>query len=264
MTSASVSELKVWPSASSEPLSSRKFSTIPLRTIASLPSSQPVSGCAFSSQTRPWVAQRVWPSPVVDAEPFGLAARFRFWRLPTARTYSRPSSSRSAIPAESYPRYSRRSRPLRRSSLLARCPTYPMMPHTLKLLSYPPLPGETTSPDFRTRPLRTARARLFSPPLRRDRSAELSSYESRDPSTEFLRFSSGLGFGKDADYRLRAGWAHQDSPAVGEFRVQELDLGEHRLRKLEPRHAYVVLRLGVAGHHGGRLGERAPFERAAE
>ena len=37
---------------------------MPLSTIASLPSSQPASGCALCSVTPPWVAQRVWPRPV--------------------------------------------------------------------------------------------------------------------------------------------------------------------------------------------------------
>ena len=56
----------MWPSAASESRSSRKFSTIPLRTTATSSSAQPVSGCAFSYETFPWVAQRVWPTPVVD------------------------------------------------------------------------------------------------------------------------------------------------------------------------------------------------------
>ena len=77
--------LNVWPAFSSEFLSSRKFSTIPFRTTAILCSSQPVSGCAFCSETFPWVAQRVWPSPVEDCEPLCFAICFRFERLPTAR-----------------------------------------------------------------------------------------------------------------------------------------------------------------------------------
>ena len=59
---------------------------MPFRTIESFDPSQPVSGCAFASVTAPWVAQRVWPRPVVERDPFGPAATFRFWRLPTART----------------------------------------------------------------------------------------------------------------------------------------------------------------------------------
>ena len=45
------------------------------------------------------------PARVPEAVVGGGAVRagrlFRFWRLPTARTYSSPSASRSAIPAES-------------------------------------------------------------------------------------------------------------------------------------------------------------------
>jgi hypothetical protein len=41
---------------------------MPLSTIDRAPSSQPVSGWAFASETRPWVAQRVWPTPVVASE----------------------------------------------------------------------------------------------------------------------------------------------------------------------------------------------------
>ena len=37
-------------------------------------SSQPVSGCALNSVTAPCVAQRVWPSPVVESEPLSPAA----------------------------------------------------------------------------------------------------------------------------------------------------------------------------------------------
>ncbi len=44
--------------------SSAWFSTMPLRTIWML-SVQSPCGWAFSSVTRPWVAQRVWPRPIV-------------------------------------------------------------------------------------------------------------------------------------------------------------------------------------------------------
>ena len=74
---------------------------MPLRTIEIVPVSQPASGCAFLSVTPPCVAQRVWPSPCLEVDPFGPAASFRFPSGPTARTYSRPFSSWSAIPAES-------------------------------------------------------------------------------------------------------------------------------------------------------------------
>ena len=48
--------------------------------------SQAVSGWAFSSQTRPWVAQRVWPRPWCECDPLVPSASTRLPRLPTART----------------------------------------------------------------------------------------------------------------------------------------------------------------------------------
>ena len=67
-------------------------------------------GWAFSSVTRPWVAQRVWATPVVAGAaatatppPFAcssIAAR-RLARLPTARTLSTRPSSITETPAES-------------------------------------------------------------------------------------------------------------------------------------------------------------------
>ena len=68
-------------------------------------------GCAFSSVTRPWVAQRVCAIPVVagavaTATPPPLASRCsiaarRLARLPTARTLSTRPSSIVDTPAES-------------------------------------------------------------------------------------------------------------------------------------------------------------------
>ena len=84
---------------------------------------QSLCGCAFSSLGRPCVAQRVWPRPQVDAEPLSPAARNSSSRLPTARTVSMPPDSMSAIPAESYPRYSSRLRPSRMIGLPGRWPT---------------------------------------------------------------------------------------------------------------------------------------------
>ncbi len=85
------------------------FSTIPLRTMWTR-SELSLCGWAFSSVTRPWVAQRVWATPVVaggaaTATPplpsrSSIAAR-RLARLPTARTLSICPSSMTEIPAES-------------------------------------------------------------------------------------------------------------------------------------------------------------------
>ena len=85
---------------------------MPLRTMWIL-SSQSPCGWAFSSVTRPWVAQRVCPRPIVagfaatatePASPLeecsSTAAR-RFARLPTARTLSISPSEITEMPAES-------------------------------------------------------------------------------------------------------------------------------------------------------------------
>ena len=68
-------------------------------------------GWALHSLTRPWVAQRVWPMPVVagrvaTATPppssSRVATAWRRWsRLPTERTDSMPSDAIIEIPAES-------------------------------------------------------------------------------------------------------------------------------------------------------------------
>ncbi len=87
------------------------FSTIPLRTMWTRSESS-LCGWAFSSVTRPWVAQRVWATPVVAGEaatatppPFSLSlsstAARRLARLPTARTLSTRPSSITETPAES-------------------------------------------------------------------------------------------------------------------------------------------------------------------
>ena len=62
MTSLSVSVANLAPLASSSRRSSLKFSTMPLCTTASF---SVACGCAFFSVGRPWVAQRVWPMPIV-------------------------------------------------------------------------------------------------------------------------------------------------------------------------------------------------------
>ena len=59
-------------------------------------------GWAFRSFGRPWVAQRVWASPIAAC---GVRSAIAVWRLASlpARfsTNSSPESSTSAIPAES-------------------------------------------------------------------------------------------------------------------------------------------------------------------
>ena len=74
---------------------------MPLSTIATSPLSPAVSGCAFSSVTRPCVAQRVWPMPAVEGELTSRALRLRFSSLPTALIRSSPAGPIRQMPDES-------------------------------------------------------------------------------------------------------------------------------------------------------------------
>ncbi len=65
-TSVSVCETSTWSSASSRARRSAKFSMIPLCTRA-MRWALPSWGWALTSVGGPWVAQRVWPIPVVEA-----------------------------------------------------------------------------------------------------------------------------------------------------------------------------------------------------
>ncbi len=102
----SVSETIRWPSATNWSASSTWFSMMPLWMSARRPE-QSESGCAFSSEGRPWVAQRVWPMPA-DA-PFGAPSarltRSSRERVPLAaralQIPSSPGAPTSATPAES-------------------------------------------------------------------------------------------------------------------------------------------------------------------
>ena len=64
-TSLSVSVANLAPLASSSRRNSLKFSMMPLCTTASR---SVACGCALVSFGRPWVAQRVWPMPIVAVE----------------------------------------------------------------------------------------------------------------------------------------------------------------------------------------------------
>jgi hypothetical protein len=70
------------------------------------------------------------------------------------------------------------------------------------------------------------KARLLLRPLRRGRSAELSRYESADPSTELLRFPGIFGLGEHPDDGLRTGRTDNNPARAFEFRVETLNLLE--------------------------------------
>src|SRR5438067_863962 len=102
-----------------------------------------------------------------------------------------------------------------------------MMPHTLKLLSDAPHSRvKQPLPISGQMPLRSAKARLFSPPLRRGGSAELSTYESRDPSTQLLCFCNRFCLREDPDDGFGSRAADEDPAALGQLAVHTLDLGE--------------------------------------
>ena len=87
-------------------------------------------GWALVSVGAPWVAQRVWPMPQVpgNAAPFSVFS-YRPETLPdtfASRIFSLPTT---AMPAESYPRYSIRVIPSRRMGATCLLPVNPMIPH---------------------------------------------------------------------------------------------------------------------------------------
>ncbi len=101
-----------WPRSASSARSAAKFSMMPLWTTATRPA---LSRCgwALASVGAPWVAQRVWPMPVVaGGQRAARPAPSPGW--PACRPSSRrPARRRRARrrPAESYPRYSSRLQP---------------------------------------------------------------------------------------------------------------------------------------------------------
>src|SRR5919197_1454774 len=107
-----------------------------------------------------------------------------------------------------------------------------MIPHTRSSSQLPPRPpGRITSLQIRGYS-RFIRKQLpengKSPAVRSfpssETSAELSSNESRDPTTEGLRVLCGLGLRQHADDRLGAGRPHEDTALVRELGVHTLYL----------------------------------------
>lgn len=110
----SVSLVNWTPSASSSARSFAKFSMMPLWITATRPSGE-TCGWALRSVGPPWVAQRVWPMPVVPSPmPMGLEAQedgssaarsestfSRLASLPAFFSVSSSPSQTMATPAES-------------------------------------------------------------------------------------------------------------------------------------------------------------------
>lgn len=95
---------------------------MPLWMRAILPSSV-VWGWAFGSVGAPWVAQRVWPMPKAPWRGVFPTASARAESFPERFTTLRPSGVRTAMPAESYPLYSRRRSPSKSTSVAFLKPT---------------------------------------------------------------------------------------------------------------------------------------------
>ena len=101
MASVSVSDVSVWPRASSPSRSSWKFSMIPL-WITVISPVQSWCGWALRSLGRPCVAQRVWARPIAACGVRSAIAVCRLTSLPARfSTNISPDSSTRAIPAES-------------------------------------------------------------------------------------------------------------------------------------------------------------------
>ena len=83
--------------------------------------------------TPPWVAQRVWPIPHVELLSSSQIAR-RSFTFPTVfRSEIFPVSLKYAIPALSYPRYSRLASPVNKTSWAFNLPVNPIIPHIIEI-----------------------------------------------------------------------------------------------------------------------------------
>jgi len=107
MSSVSVSERSVYPLRCSSARSAAKFSTMPLCTTASEPSSE-MCGCALASLGGPCVAQRVCAMPIVPAEFSSEHADVRLDTLPVRLT----TEMRWPLPALARRRLTPRTPPL--------------------------------------------------------------------------------------------------------------------------------------------------------
>ena len=87
-----------------------EFSMMPLWMTAMRPDWS-VCGCAFGVVGAPCVAQRVWPMPSVPVGIPSSSACSSTLSLPAAFMILSPLPLTTAMPEESYPRYSRRRSP---------------------------------------------------------------------------------------------------------------------------------------------------------
>src|SRR6476646_10294248 len=108
------------------------------------------------------------------------------------------------------------------------------------------------------------KARLLLRPLRRGRSAELSRYESADPSTELLRFPGIFCLGQDSHERLRARRTDNNPARAVELGVDLFDFLEQVVGEVLCGDSHILLGRWKRRQPRGRLGEAASLERGAE
>src|SRR5215207_3590953 len=143
-----------------------------------------------------------------------------------------------------------------RSGFAALGPTYPMIPHTRDLL-------RRSLPRFAS-PSKTHKSPAFERPPLRGRLAELSTNESRDPSTEGGRFLFVFGLCEDPDQRFGPRWANQDPCPPVELPIERLHLRKQVVRELSNLHPKVLLDLREPGHDRRSLNEGSTLEGATE
>src|SRR5437879_1463798 len=108
------------------------------------------------------------------------------------------------------------------------------------------------------------KARLLLRPLRRGRSAELSRYESADPSTELLRFPGIFGLGEHSHDGFRAGRTNNDPARAAELCIEALNLLKQVVREVLCGDSHILFRLWKTRQNSCGLGEGAALERRAE
>ena len=186
------------------------------------PCRQPVSGCAFSAQTRPCVAQRVCPMPVVARDVALRRGVLQVAEVADGADRRRASRSRRAPDRRSHSRGTRAARgPAGGSALRLRVPTYPMIPHMSELS--PSRSGisceKHDEPGLLPHPARCGQ------PSSSATSAAMLAQRAR-------RFLLRRGLREHAHDGLRARRPDEHPAGAAETRVHALDLRAERVREL--------------------------------
>src|SRR4030095_14738615 len=103
------------------------------------------------------------------------------------------------------------------------------------------------SRELPTDPPKTRKARLLLRAPRRVRSAELSCYESGDPSTELFRFLRIFRLREDSDHGFRSRRPDEDPARAVQLVVDAVDLREEVVGERLCGNSHLFLRLPAAG-----------------